>query len=109
MHHEHQGFGRTCHRIDESPEISAVSGEAIGIGTGRSQLGGIAHADQIRHDQPAQTFQLGDNVAPEIGRGRIAVQEQHGTSLAAFVIGHAGVKHIDEFFAERLFGHFEFP
>jgi hypothetical protein len=57
-------------------EMIAMRGEAIGIGLHIRQLGWIAHADQIRRDQAALPFKLGDHIAPEIGRGWIAVQEQ---------------------------------
>jgi len=90
MHHQHDRFGAAGHRIDEGVEIAAMGRESIGIRTGIGQFGGIAHADQIRRDQPAVSFQLGNDVAPQIGRGRVAVQKQDRPARAAFVIGHAG-------------------
>jgi hypothetical protein len=93
------------HGIDEGVDKSAVGREAIGIDARTGQLGGIAHADQVRRDQVAVAVKLGNDVAPEIRRGRVAVQEQHRRTLAAFVVGDAGVEYIDGLFAERLFGH----
>jgi hypothetical protein len=105
VHHEHDGFRSPDHGIDEGSEIFAVGREAVGVGIGIGQFGGIAHADHIRRDQPAASRKPGNDVAPEIGRGRIAVQKQHRRALAAFMIGHAAVEHIDGLLGERLFGH----
>jgi hypothetical protein len=96
---------RADHRIDEAREIFAVGGEAVGVGTWIWQFGGIAHADQIRRDQAAASFQFGNDIAPQIGRGGVAVQKQHRRSLAALVIGHAAAQHLDGLFCERLFRH----
>jgi hypothetical protein len=82
-----------------------VGRETVGVGTGIWQFGGIAHADQVRRDQPAAPLQFGNDVAPQIGRGRIAVQKQHRRTLAALVIGHAGAEHVDGLFCQRLFCH----
>jgi len=61
--------------------------------------------DRSRVPLPAAALQFGNDVAPEIGRGRIAVQQQHRRSLAALVIGHGATQHIDGLFGERLFCH----
>lgn len=83
----------------------AMGGETVGIRLHIRQLAGIPHADQIRRDQAALPFKLGNHIAPEIGRGRIAVQEQDRRALAALVIGHAVTEHVDKYLCERLFGH----
>jgi len=95
----------TDDRIDEARQIFAVGREAVGVGIRIWQFGGIAHADQIRRDQAAISFQFGNDVAPKIGRGRVAMQKQHRRSLAALVIGHAATQHIDGLFCEWLFCH----
>jgi hypothetical protein len=64
MHHEHERFRIPDHRIDEGSEIATVSREAVGFGSRIWQFGGIAHADQIRRDQPAAPLQFGNDVAP---------------------------------------------
>jgi len=58
---------RTDHRIDKAREIFAVGHEAVGVGIGIGQFARIAHADQVRRDQVAKTFQFSNDVAPEIG------------------------------------------
>ncbi len=105
MHHEHDGWPGADHGIDEGCEIFAVGGEAVGIRSRIGQLGGIAHADQVRRDQPAIALEFGNDVTPEKRRGRVAVEEEHRRSLATFVIGDAGVEYIDGLLSERLFGH----
>ncbi len=109
MHHEHDGFLVPDHRIDEGSEIPTVGRETIGVAIGIWQFGGIAHPDQIRRDQPAEPLQFGNNVAPQIGRGRIAVQKQHRRALAALMIGHTGAEHVDSLFCQRLFCHWCSP
>jgi hypothetical protein len=108
VHHEDNAVRAPDYRIDEGSEISAVGRETIGVGIGIWQFGGIAHADQVRRDQPAAPLKFGNDVAPQIGRGRIAVQKQHRRALAALVIGHAGAQHLDGLFCQRLFGHLFF-
>jgi hypothetical protein len=105
VHHKHDGFRRPDDSVDEGCKIFAVGREAVGFRAGIWQFGGIAHADQIGQDQPAASLQFGNDVAPEIGRGRIAVQKQYRRSLAARVIRHAGTEHIDGLFCQRLFCH----
>src|SRR5207302_7058662 len=83
----------------------AVCREAVGVGIGIWQFGGIAHADQIRRDQPAASLQFGNDIAPQIGRGRIAMQKQHRRAFAALVIGDVATWHLDGLFCERLFCH----
>ena len=67
VHHEQDRLRWTDHGIDEGREIVAVGDEAIGVGTRIRQFAGIAHANQIRHDQPAASRKLGHNIAPKIG------------------------------------------
>ena len=50
VHHEHDGFRRPDHRIDEGCKIFAVGRETVSVGIRIWQFGGIAHADQIRCD-----------------------------------------------------------
>ena len=54
---------------------------------------------------PAKPVEIRNDVAPYIGRGRVAVQEHDRLALATFVVGDAGVEYIDGLFSERLFGH----
>ena len=51
---------------------------------------GIAHADQIRGDAPANTFELGDDVTPQIRGSRIAMLENDRTPLANIHVRHLG-------------------
>jgi hypothetical protein len=73
--------------------------EAVDVGTGVRQFAGVAHPDEVGRDEPAARFQFRNHVAPQIGGGRIAVQEQNRRAPPALVIGHAAVQDIDGFFA----------
>jgi len=102
---EQNPFTWSDHRIDKRIEIFAMGGEAIGIGSRILQFAGIAHADQVRRDQPAATVEFGHHVAPKIGRCRIAVEKQHRRADTPLVIGHSAIQDIDERLGEWLFGH----
>ena len=60
--------------LKQGVEVAAVQGEAIRAGTTVGQLVGVAHADQVGGDATAAWLQVRQHVAPEVGRGGIAVQ-----------------------------------
>jgi hypothetical protein len=62
--------------VDKAPQEFPMGSKAISLGAGRIELVGIAHADQIRRQTPAEPRYLRHDVTPEIGRGRVAVHEQ---------------------------------
>ncbi len=64
------------HPVDEAPEELGVGLEAVGLGARIVEFFGIAHADQIGRDSAAEPRNLRHHRAPQIGRGRVAVEEQ---------------------------------
>ena len=105
VNHEQDFLSWPNHRIDEASQMIAMRGEAVGVGSHVRQLARIAHADQIRRDQAAFSFKLGNDVAPEIRRRRIAVQKQDRRTCTPLVIRHAAPEHVGAFFRKRLLGH----
>ena len=57
--------------------------EAVGVGAGVAELVRIAHADQVGRDNAANRRDCRHHIAPQIGRGRVAVQEQKFRALWA--------------------------
>ncbi len=53
-----------------------------------------AVADQIERDQAAVAFEFGHHVAPEVGPGRLPVQEQDRIALAVLEVVHARAEDI---------------
>jgi hypothetical protein len=74
--------------VEELVEVSAVFDEGVRIGAGLVQLVGGAHADQIGGDAPSLVCDMRDDVAPQVRRGRVAVQEDDRVAVAALVERH---------------------
>src|SRR5579862_3749928 len=73
----------------------------VGIGAATWQLRRITHANEVRSDTASKAFQRGDDVAPEVGRGRVAMQEDNGVASAHLYIGHLESKHLLKLFRIR--------
>src|SRR5262249_11042423 len=71
-------------------EIADVIGEAIGAAW---RCPGSAHADEVGRETAAVPGGERDDVAPEKGRGRVAVQEDDGIASADIDIAHLGVEY----------------
>ena len=48
----------------------------------------MTHPDHVGRDQASKTLNLRDDISPEIGRCRIAVQEHDRLPLSVIVEGH---------------------
>src|SRR5215469_1868109 len=77
--------------LKQAIEVVAVLDEAIAIRAAVGQLVGIAHTDQVRRDATAQRLQVRQHVAPEVGRGGIAVQQHDGVALSHLHVRHLAV------------------
>jgi len=78
------------HRREQGIEVAAVIDEAVGA-VGR--VAGIAHADEIGGETASERQEIRNDVAPEIGRRRVAMEEDDRISLADIDIHHVGVEH----------------
>src|SRR3546814_15061238 len=63
-------------RLPQRVEIVTMLGIGITLGPRRIELVRIAHADQVTGDQPSQPGAMRHDIAPQIGRRRIAVLEE---------------------------------
>ena len=81
--------------------MSCVIGECVAdIG-----FGAIAHADQVGCDRTASRgYNMGDDVAPKIGRGRVAVEQNDGRAASLVHIGDLALKDEDTLLRERHLG-----
>src|SRR5690348_12698622 len=80
-------------RLKQSIQVAAVLEEPIGTRTAVVQLVRIAHADQIGGKAASQPLQMRNDIAPDIGRGGIAMQKDNGITLSNFDIGHLMSQH----------------
>src|SRR3546814_5778088 len=67
------------------------------LGPRRIELVRIAHADQVTGDQPSQPGAMRHDIAPQIGRRRIAVLEEDRIAGPFIDIGHAPALDLNEF------------
>jgi hypothetical protein len=80
---------RAYDRVDKAPQVVAMRVKAVGVRAWIFELIGIAHADQVGRQAAAASGDLRHDIAPQIGRGRVAVQEQvHRFADAKLAIGH---------------------
>ena len=102
------------HLIDEGVKVADVAREAVadmareavadvareavavGLGAGRD-LVRVAHADEIRRDQPAAGgLDVRQDTSPQERGGRVAVKEHDRVPHAAFDIGHPAAEHFSK-------------
>src|SRR5262249_12519755 len=70
-------------------EIACVVEETVGLGRRLSRL---PHAHQIRRKASPTFLGVGNDVAPQIGRGWISVQKDDGVAVPFVYIGDLGVE-----------------
>jgi hypothetical protein len=87
MDHQRNPFAH-IQGLEQGVEIAAVLDEAIRAGATVRQLVGVAHTDQIGSNAAASWLQVRQHVAPEIGRGGIAVQQHDGVALSHLHVRH---------------------
>ena len=77
--------------------------KAVSVGAGVCELVGIAHPDEIWREATAEAGDLRHHIAPQVRRGRIAVQEKkRWLAFANLDIGHSLVADHGEFLGVRL-------
>src|SRR6266852_791320 len=77
--------------------------KAIPIRIGPFQLFRVSHANEVRCDAAGLRRHMRHNIAPDIGRRRIAVQEDDRRPVAELRIGHP----LSEYLAELLLRFFD--
>ena len=79
--------------LEEAGHVRGVRGEGVGAALRVGELAGLAHADQVRRDAAAQVLHVRDDVAPQVGRRRVAVQEDDRITFADVDVGHLRPAH----------------
>ena len=74
--------------FQQFPQVGAVFHEPIRIRAGVTQLFRIALADQVGGDTAPEVGHVRDDIAPEVRRRGIAVQEHDRVTLADLDVGH---------------------
>ena len=91
VHHEgHVAGGINC--FEPGIEIPAVVGEAIPPPFRRPR---VPHSDEVRGEATTHRLYMGDDVAPEIRRRRIPVQEDDRLSASNLDVSHVRIEHWD--------------
>jgi hypothetical protein len=62
--------------------------EAVAARPGVGQRVGSAHADEVGRDTPAVAGDRTEDVAPQVGRGRVAMQEHDRRAGPGLPVGH---------------------
>src|SRR5439155_15009829 len=75
--------------LEPGVEVARMIGEAI---RARRRLAGVAHADEVGGQASALRLHVANDVAPEVGGGRVAVEEHHRIAPARVHVGHLGVQ-----------------
>ncbi len=87
MHHKGDAL-LDAEQVKECIQVAAVLDEGVGVRAAVGQLLRIAHADEIRRDTAAQSFQVRNDIAPEVGRGGIAMQEDNRIAASYLDVRH---------------------
>jgi len=70
--------------------------EVVEVGVVDVGLIALAHADEVRRHAAGERLDVRDDVAPEVGRRRVAVQEEHVLALANVDVVHLRTEHLGE-------------
>ena len=89
--HDERDVRADIERLEAARRGSAVLDEAVASGR-RRELVGVAHADQVGRDAAALVCEVRHHVAPEVRRGRVAVQEDDRRPRSHLDVGHLGVE-----------------
>ena len=103
--HDPDDVRRDAEGGEGAVEVLAVLDESVPSRPGVVELLGVAHADEVEGDAARQRCHARHDVAPEIGRGRVAVQEDDGVAPARLDVGHALAEHLDRPLRRRVWSH----
>ena len=81
--------------VQPGVEVLAVVDEAVGAVAG---LAGVAHADQVGGEAASEGRDVRNDVAPEVGGGGVAVEEDDRlgrVAVAGVDVGHLAVEDAD--------------
>src|SRR4051794_18266368 len=95
VHHEDDPpHGGQTEADEEGVEVTPMLVERVTVRARVTQLVGVAHADEIGSHAPPEALQMGDDVAPEVTRRRVAVEEQDRPPAGMAAGGGVDVGHV---------------
>src|SRR5262249_22070227 len=74
-------------------EVATMLDEPIRAGPAVGKLVGIPHSDQVRRNAAAQRLQIRYDVAPQVRRGGVAVQQYDGVALSDLHVRHLAIEY----------------
>ena len=86
--HDQGHAPRHADLFQQFPQVGAVFHEPVRAGAGVVQLLRIALADQVGGDTAPEVGHVRDDVAPEVRRRGVAVQEHDRVTLTDLHVGH---------------------
>ena len=90
--HDQRDIALEAERVEPSVEVARVIDEAIGAVGGAAR---IAHPDEVGRETSAEPGEVRNDVAPEVGGGRVAVEEDDRVAAADVHIGHLYARDVD--------------
>ena len=84
--------------FEKSKSVFAIFGEGVAIGGSVRDLLRVTHTNHVDGDEATTAFEMRHDIAPEIGRGRVAVKKDDGVAGAFFDISHLATEDGFEFF-----------
>src|SRR5208337_2617638 len=98
--HDERDVALEIEALEERVEMPGMILEAIRASRRRTRR---AHPDEIRRDASRMRREVRNDVAPEVRRGRIAVQENDRIAAAGVRVGNPGVDELQSFARVRVF------
>ena len=87
---EHDALGE-AKRVEPRVEVTGVVGEPV---RAVRRLAGVAHADEVGGEAARLSGQVRDDVAPQVGRRWVSVEEHDGVAVAGLDVRHLAVEHV---------------
>ena len=94
MYHEHD-VAVEVQSDEEGVQIAAMFQKRVAVRPASLELLGVAHPDQVRRYAPGLSLDVGNDVAPQVGRGRVAVQEDDRVAAPDVDVRHSLAKYVD--------------
>ena len=89
---DYQGDLAHPQRLDETLDVARVVDETVGD----VWFVRLSHADQVKGDASALLGDTREHIAPQVGGGRIAVEEENGITIPDLEVVHSRSLNVDE-------------
>ena len=88
--HDQSDVFRDPQGVEPRVQIARMVDKAVSL---RRRFSGLAHSDQVGRQAATVFAEIGDDVPPEVGRGRITMKEHDRIALADVDEAHLGIEH----------------